>query len=143
MQFGRFLSFAICIVVGGLLQLWVLLMVLNATGYVIDFREFLGDGGLFFFATSLSAGSAISLFDHRPIKVGTSDFNVTLICLFGILVIAVSYYAAVLSGDGMSAAKPFSNHAPVQIACTLMAIGYWVYVGRRTGLFVKKEDGAA
>lgn len=143
MQFGRFLSFALSIVVGGLLQLWVLLIALNAIGHVIDFSELLGDGGLFFFATSLSVGSAISLFDHRPIKVGSTDFNVILICCVGVLVMVVVYYAAVLSGDGMSAAKPFRNHALFQIACALTAMGYWFYAGHRTGLFVKKEDDTA
>ena len=97
MQWGRLISFTIGIIGGGLLQLWALIMVLNANGYPVEISELLGDGGLFFFATSLVVGSSISLFDYRPIKVGNKDFNITMITLAGILVPVLIYYSTVLS----------------------------------------------
>lgn len=98
MEYGRLLSFAVVIVGGGLLQLGAFIMVLHANGHSVTVIEVLGDGGLFFFATSLFAGSTISLFDKLQVEVGKKDFNITMLSLIGIFFPALTYYSAVL-GD--------------------------------------------
>lgn len=139
MQYGRLISFALGILGGGLLQIWVLLLMLNATGQTIQIKEILGNGGLFFFATTLCVGSILSLFDFRPIIVGNRDFNISVICCGVVILVAVTNYAAVLSDGGFTVTNPFSDNVATQIGCTLIAIVYWYYSGNRTGLFVKKD----
>ena len=140
MQFGRLLSFALGIVGGSLLQLWVLLIILHANHHPIGVKEVLGSGGLFFFASSLSVGSALNLFDSRPITIGKLDFNMTFLICGGVLLLTVGYYAAVLSGGGLAIAKPFGDYFLMQIGCAFAAVGYWFFAGLRTGLFIKKDN---
>ena len=138
MQVGRLITFVLGVVGVGLLQLWVLIIILHARGSPINAKEILGDGGLFFFSTSLVVGSAISLFDTHDLKIGSRDCNVTLILCGGVLLITVGFYASVLSQDGLKQ-HPFAQHMLLQIGCTVVAIGYWYYMGVSTGLFIKKE----
>ncbi|MCH7575693.1 MAG: hypothetical protein IIA59_11280 [Candidatus Marinimicrobia bacterium] len=123
----------------GLLQIWVLLMVLQANGHPAHIEEILGGGGLFFFATSIVVGSALSLFDYSPPKIGSLDFNMSAICCGVVLLVTVVYYTEVLSGGGVAEPNPFSKHVVQQLFCTSVALWYWYYSGRRTGLFVKKD----
>ncbi|MCH8824800.1 MAG: hypothetical protein IH984_14980 [Planctomycetes bacterium] len=139
MQIGRLITFTLGVIGFGLLQLWVLIMILNTMGSPIDAKEILGDGGLFFFSTSLAVGSAITLFDTNPLKIGSRDCNVTIIVCGGVLLLTVVYYSAVLSQGGLKQPDPFAQHILLQIGCSLIAIGYWFYMGISTGLFVKKE----
>lgn len=141
MQFGRLLIFVLAIIGGSLLQFWVLLVVLDVKGYPIQAKEVFGDGGLFFFASSLSVGSALNLFDKRPMIIGKQDFIVTFLICGGILFFVVAYYAAVLSGGGPATAKPFGDHLLIQFGCALAAVAYWFFTGLRTGMFVSEDKG--
>ncbi len=141
MQYGRFLSFLFILIAFGPIQLWILLLVLNTTSRgTITIGTILGDGGLFFYATTVAVGSAISLFDKKQFKIGSSDFNVTLICCIAPLIVIVIYYSSILTQTGLSTPRPFNACIFQQLGCTLMALIYWLYVGTRTGLFVKEEN---
>lgn len=139
MHIGRLMTFAMGVVGGGLLQLWVLIIILNVKNGSIEVAQLLGDGGLFFFSTSLAVGSAISLFDKRVPKIGSHYFNVTVIVCGGILFFAVTYYVSVLSDDGLKEDRPFAEYMLLQIGCSIAAVAYWFYMGICTGLFTKEE----
>ena len=140
MQYGRLISFTIFVLFGGLLQIWVLLLILNLKEYRINVGEVLGDGGLFFFTTSLIIGSAITLHDHNPIKLGSIDFNISLIAFIIIFLPALFCYVVVLSDGGLTDPNPFSSLVFHQIAYASAAFGYWFFTGLRTGLFVEKSS---
>ena len=135
---GRVVSFALLIIFFSLLQLWVLLVVLNAKNIPIESKEVLGGGGLFFFATSLYISSAVNLHDFQPMKIGGFNFIVTLI-VFGMCIIMVIYYAVVLTDVGMKAANPFGEKLRMQLGCALVAFLYWFFAGVRSDLFIKDE----
>jgi len=139
MQLGRFFAFFGGVFVGGLLQLWILVMILLAIGHPVSIAEILGDGGLFFFATSLVVNSWLSLADYEPMIVGKKDFNITFLCFFGVVIPVIAYYTAILSNGGLDQIRPFGDFVPLQISCLVGAIAYWIYSGIRTGLFVKKS----
>lgn len=135
----RLATFFFVMIFGGLLQLWVLVAILNASGTDISLPDLLADGGLFFFSTSLVAGSAITLLDTNGIKVGDLDFLVTLLVCAALFFLGVITYTTVMSAtleEGGNAV--FKQHMKDQILCALIALLYWVYSGKRTGLFVKK-----
>lgn len=140
MQYGRLLSFTILVLFGGLLQIWALLFILNLKEYRINVGEVLGDGGLFFFTTSLIIGSAITLYEYNPIKLGSIDFNISLIVFIIIFLPALFRYVVVLSGGGLTDSNPFSGFVFDQIAFASAAFGYWFFTGLRTGLFVEKRS---
>lgn len=143
MQLGRFLSFFIGVFFIGLLQLWILFMVLLAIGHPIRISEILGDGGLFFFSTSLLTNSMLSLADFKPIKFGSKEFIVTLLALLGVILPVIVYYTAILSNGGLSEPRPFGDIVPLQIGCLLGAVVYWFFSGIIVGIFVKKEYDVA
>ena len=133
------MSFLMVVVGVGLLQLWSMLLLLGINGKPIEISDLLGDGGTFFFSTSLSVGCMLNLFDARPVKIGNLDFNFTFICCGGVVYLSAFYYAAVLSRSSASVVNPFGSHIVVQIACISVALAYWFYVGLRIGLFVRKH----
>ncbi len=144
MAIGRIISFFFGIIVCGLLQVWVVIIVLLSSGKPVDFQNVIGNGGLFFFSTSLVVGSALNLFDKNPIKLGTVDFNMTMMLCGMVLFLAVSFYMAVLFGIESQNAKPFSGskiHLLTQILCALCAISYWCFVCVRRGMFNRDKDG--
>lgn len=132
---GRILSFGLLTVGGGLLQLWVLYLMAIATGTAPTLGELLGDGGLYFFATSLSFSSFVSLSSSTPIKFGTNHFNVTILLVGPVTLLAVVMYISVLSGAVGQQASPFSNHILSQLGCTFASLVYGLYVGVVTGFF--------
>lgn len=139
MHFGRIFSFLLTIIGGSLLQLWVLMLILKATNNPVTTGQLLGDGGLFFFASSLAVGSAISLIDNCKIVFGNIDFIMTLLICFGLIIIVVAYYASILTNVGFDEPDPFANNIRLQIGCAFCAIAYWFYSGVRIGLFTKKD----
>jgi hypothetical protein len=139
MQIGRLITFTLAVIGGGLMQLWVLLLVLKANGHPLLLKDLLGDGGLFFFATSLAVGSSISLFDSHKLVIGNADCNITLIVCGGVVLLAVIYYASTLSSSSPRVAAPFAKHIGLQLGCCCAAVVYWYYTGVRTGLFTKKD----
>jgi hypothetical protein len=65
LNYRRMSIFFILVIILGLLQLWVLIVVLKALHQPIEVKRLLGDGGLFFFSTSLAIGSALTLWDQK------------------------------------------------------------------------------
>ena len=92
-----------------------------------------------FFLNVSAVGAAISLFDHHPVKVGNMDFNISMLCCGGVLLLAVAYYASVLSSGGLSNPTPFRNYVGLQLSCATVSVSYWYFSGMRTGLFVRKS----
>lgn len=136
---GKLLTHTLVIIGLGLLQLWFIMIVLLVKDdEPIKIGELLGDGGLFFFSTSLTVSSALSLFDYRPMKPGTVDINFSLLTAIPVLLIASGWFIAVVSKNGLSTPNPFQSHVEIQIACCTLAIVYWYFVGKRIGLFTEK-----
>ncbi len=145
MALGRFLCFFFATVLLGVLQLWILgLLVLTSLVPQppggVSLAQVLGDGGLFFFATTLTVSSGLTLLDALRPRVGDRDFTITLIVCPLVLFFAVTVYAAVHAKSFGHDPLPFQSHVLPQIACMLFALGYWFYVGIRTGWF--KPAGA-
>jgi len=102
---GRLISFFILVVLLGSLQLWVLMIVLKALDQPIELKRLLGDGGLFFFSTSLAIGSAVTLWDQKSTPFGGEDFLITLLLPGGIFFLTNkdrSCEATILSGGWTS-----------------------------------------
>jgi len=138
MTLGRFVIFFFATVVLGVLQLWILgLLLLTAIvpQSSVNLGKLLGDGGLFFFATTLTVSSALSLWDTRRPQIGDWDTVLTFIGGGVVLFIAVVVYAAVHSKSFGSEPLPFQSHLMPQLTCVAFALGYWFYVGFRTGWF--------
>ncbi len=74
---GKFVTFLLANIVGGLVQLWVLYLILVTQSKNPDLHVLLGDGGLFFFATSLTFNSFLALVEKNTLRPGTSDLNVS------------------------------------------------------------------
>lgn len=130
---GKVLTFVLATLFGGLLQLWILWLILAvALNKSVGAGELLGDGGLFFFSTSVTASSFLLLIDQHPLKAGTSDFNVTLLLVGTVGVSAVVVYAAVMSAN-FGTSNPFREYLGPQLACAIAAFVYAFYVAVRTG----------
>ncbi|MGP8048983.1 MAG: hypothetical protein ACLPYB_00095 [Desulfobaccales bacterium] len=129
---GRLLSLILITVGGGLLQLWVLVLIIVNTGGKLNIGSLLGDGGLFFFATTLAFHSFLILIDHEPLRIGSSNLNITLLLVGPVMVTSMVTYASVLSIALGKIILPFSNHLAPQIICSLCALTYAFYVGTVT-----------
>ena len=140
LNFGKLLSFLIFTFGAGLLQLWILLLLLYLKGNPPSAAELLGDGGLYFFSTSLAFSSFVALTNHASIKFGDLHFNVTAIMLFPIIIIAIVAYVSVLSDKIGIAAAPFSNHLLSQFSCLILASIYGFYVATVTGVFKRSQN---
>ena len=138
MAIGRLISFLLGIIGGGLLQIWLLVAVLRLSGQAARVAELLGDGGLFFFATSLAVSSLLTLCDAYPPRVGTADFNLTAVLVGTVMLVAVTYYVGVLTGSLGKTTLPFAKYWVPQLVCTSAALLYWFYVGVRTGMFQRE-----
>jgi hypothetical protein len=132
--FWKFVTFVLANVAGGLVQLWVLYLILLTLNRSHDIRVLFGDGGLFFFATSLTFNSLLALVEKHTLRPGTADLNVTLVLAGSVTVSAMVIYSAVLS-QGTSTASPFSSHVLAQLSCAIAALVYAFYVSIRTGYF--------
>jgi hypothetical protein len=141
MDKGRFAIFFTLVVFLGLLQMWVLVVVMRVIGQPIGMQQLLGDGGLFFFANSLTIGSAVSLYDREPIKIGDANSVITFFLAGFVLLTTVTWYVAVMTKGGMKAQYPFArpDTLALQVLCSMGAVVYWIYSGRKTGLFVHKH----
>lgn len=120
--------------------MWVLVIVMQIIGQPIGSQQLLGDGGLFFFANSLTIGSAVSLYDREPVKIVDSNFLVTFFLGGFIFLTTVTWYVGVMADGGLKVQYPFDREDTrlLQVLCTTGAIAYWIYSGRKTGLFVNK-----
>jgi len=132
---GKLALFTASTAVGGLAQVWLLYVALLARHKEHNLPALLGDGGLFFFTTSLTATSALMLFERLPRRPTSWDLTWTLVVL-GVCLCAVVYYTAVLL-DNLKVVAPFHDHVSAQLACALMAFLYALFAAARTGYFRK------
>jgi len=138
---NKIITFVLGTILGGLLQLWVVfLIVVFVDGKQITAAKLLGDGGLLFFSTSLAIGSGLALFHRGHVRPGTVDANVAFAAMFLIFVPAIVAYVRVMPPQLSSTAPavlPFSGHVVQQLTCTFGAIVFAFFVGVRTGQFEK------
>ncbi|HHC6517486.1 hypothetical protein [Vibrio parahaemolyticus] len=133
--FGKLLSFILVTFGIGLLQIWILLIALVLTNKPISVHEILGDGGLYFFSTVLALSSFITLTSHKAdLSYGSTGFNISLIVLGLVTVIAIVAYVSVLT-DKIGTPSPFSAQIASQIMCVCLASSYAFYVSTVTGVF--------
>jgi hypothetical protein len=138
---GKFITFLLLTIFGGLLQLWVLWITLftkaveeNISGPT--FAQLIGDGVLFFFATSLVFSSFLTLVDSRSLKLGSADLNLSLVVIALVLLLATVTYVSVLtSAKAEQNNLPFETHWLQQVICAFAAVAYACYVGTVTGFF--------
>ena len=134
---GKVLSFIFFTFGAGLLQLWILFLVLYFSGKNPTISNLLGDGGLYFFSTALAFSSFVGLISHVPLKFGDLSLNITLLVIGPITLIAtISYVSSLFSNIGTQVA-PFANQLMPQITCFLLASAYAFYVSTITGVFKK------
>lgn len=135
---GQLITFLLATLIGGLAQLWCLYFVLLALDRPFKFGQLLGDGGLFFFATSLGVSSYLTLSGKRRVRPGSSDFNISFVAAFAIGVPAVTTYSSVLTAN-LGAVSPFESHVLPQICVAFASLSYSIYVGVRTGVLSIQE----
>lgn len=128
--------FTIANIIGGLLQVWVLYIALSSLGKPHTLPLLLGDGGLFFFATSLTVNSVLVLLAESPARPLPWDLSITLFTILGTLVPSIVVYTAVLTNNP-NVVAPFQDHTPSQISVAILAMAYALFVGVRTGYFNK------
>ena len=134
--FGRVVSFALLTLGGGLAQLWVFYVILatQSSSGSIDYGVLLGDGGLFFFSTSLVFTSMNTLLGNRSLRFGSLDMIGTiLVC--AMMFSAVLLYTSVLAQAPSHSSPPFSGYLLEQIVCSITAVAYAFYVCTVTGFF--------
>jgi hypothetical protein len=142
LNYRRLLIFFILVIVLGLLQLWVLLVVLKALDQPVELKRLIGDGGLFFFSTSLAIGSAITLWDQKSTNKHDDELILlTIILPGGIFFLTIAWTVAIMTKDGLSVQYPFQRTDSIflQLACTLAAITYWFVTGLATDMFKRKR----
>jgi hypothetical protein len=128
-SFSKFVLFVTATVVGGLAQVWLLYFVLLNMGKEHDVSAILGDGGLYFFATSLTASSALVYFEHKPTNTVPWDWTCT------ILAIAASMVSVAATHPGVP--SPFRDQSLPQITCAAVSFVYSTFVAQRTGYFAR------
>lgn len=131
---GKLVTFLLANVLAGLIQLWILFLILLATNKDWSITNLLGDGGLFFFATGLTFNSLLVLMDKRDLRAGSSDLNVSLLTCLAVGGVSLVFYTAVLS-QGTKVPDPFGGHILPQLSCAALAVVYAFYVAVRTGYF--------
>lgn len=122
----------------GLLQLWSAVLILLNAKKDINIRELLGDGGLFFFATSVVASGGLLLIERK--RLGTPEILFSLVAMLTVAAPCLLLYGAVSAGQvGNSKAVPFpfSNLMPAQIGLAVWALAYAMFAAARTKQFSK------
>jgi uncharacterized membrane protein len=134
---NKLLTFIIFTFFGGLLQLWVLFLVLVFLGKPPSAGALLGDGGLYFFSTSLALSSLASLWQKKPLKYDDTTTIISIGCVGITLLLAVVAYVSVLSSGLGRVTSPFSTttHITSQLSCAVLASVYAMYVTRQIGLW--------
>jgi len=132
---GKLALFTASTAIGGLAQVWLLYVALIARHKEHTLSSLLGDGGLFFFTTSLAVTSALMLFERLPRKPTSWDLFWTILVL-AICGIAVVFYISVLI-DNLKVVAPFHDHVGPQVGCASIAFFYAFFAAARTGYFRK------
>jgi ABC-type phosphate transport system permease subunit len=125
--------FMVANVVGGLFQIWVLAVILSIDGEDHRIGVLLGDGGLFFFATSLTVNSFL-IFEGSRRKHSAIERTFTLLAILLTIGMSVAVYAAVFTHQ-LGKVEPFHDHVVSQIALASLALIYAMFVAERTGYF--------
>jgi hypothetical protein len=134
---AKVLTFAICNIFVGILQVWISLVALAAIGKNYSIGLLLGDGGLFFLPAPVIVNSFLILEDSGVPRCGW-DTACTLLAILLSLVSAVAAYTAVFTNRiGQSAPFHGPMHIASQISCAILALAYAIYVAVRTGHFWK------
>jgi hypothetical protein len=140
---GRILYFLLLTLGGGLLQLWTLALIFYATDKPLGVSNLLGDGGLFFFSTSLACTSFRLLHNYRELRFGSADSILSIILAGSLTFISVVCYTTVLSPILSGAVKRpailFANHLYTQVGCATAAITYALYVASVTKVFRREK----
>ena len=131
---GKLFLFILSNIFGGLLQVWLLYLILKYTGRSHDLNVLLGDGGLFFFAMSLAVNSILVLFSQLPTKPSSADAISTFLIVFFGIGPSITLYAVVLVNK-IGTASPFQDQIGTQFWCASLALAYSFFVGARTGYF--------
>ena len=135
MSFTRFISFLLIVIIFGLFQVWISVI----DNWNFDINRALGNGGLFFFSTSLVVSSSIELHDEKGLKIGNRDFLFGLITGVPVFAISLVTYTRGIS-DELIKAQTFIETPQQQSVVVLLSIVYWIYVGFRTGKFKQKRE---
>src|SRR5712692_7327809 len=99
-SFAKLTLFAVANILGGLVQIWILCVFLATQGKQYDIGLLLGDGGLFFFATSLTVSSLLVFLEQSRARRSPIDNLFTLLAIMAVLMVSVVVYTAVL-GNGL------------------------------------------
>lgn len=128
--------FFLATVVIGVFQLWVIVLVLLAMKKTPDIDVLLGDGGLFFFTTSLLATSGLKLFEKQA--TDRRDIICSVVVGLVVFVPAIVFYSVVMAmhfNHPSVEGSPFAGMVWPQFGCGFVAVAYAVYVAVRTGMF--------
>jgi hypothetical protein len=140
MSIGRFLSYFILVIIGGLIQFWVLLLVFKMQGQEIKIELLLKDGSLFFFSTSLAYSSLYTLIVKHPLKLGGAPLNISLLAIGIISVTSLVVYATINNHKIQTYLFPIDSFQVIQsqVFVVIASLVYSLYVATVTGLFAKE-----
>jgi hypothetical protein len=146
MRWSSIINFFLLTVIGGLVQLWVVCILIFMKKQNINFADVLSDGSLFFFATSLSYSSLFSLLNEDHKSVGSSVV-VTILCVGIVTLLSLVAYSSAayenirthtvhpVSAESSSTALDPTYYMIAQIVCTFIALIYTVFVCTVTNMF--------
>ena len=136
------LAFAFFVLVLGLLELWIVALILwFSPGVTFSWRLLLHDGGLYFFSTSFVLSGLLTLLDRGSgLKQGSSELVVTLLLGAPVLGLAVVGYTIYFIGTQILM-HPISDyaHTLAQSSCAVSAIVYAFYCAAKIGVFRRYE----
>lgn len=125
---GKLISYLLLTIGGGLLQLWVLSLILVNQGKEVTLEKLLGDGGLLFFSTSLLSTSFLALLEVKSLKLGTAPLNISVALGLPITIATVVLYTSCLKDISCPPALPLRDHVLEQIICASGSLIYALYV---------------
>ncbi|MDO9069573.1 MAG: hypothetical protein Q7W05_14115 [Deltaproteobacteria bacterium] len=135
-RFGKFITYVGLNIFLGLIQLWVVAIILWIDPSVaLSWTVLLRDGGLYFFSSSLVLSSVYSLFSYNNVmKVGSVELNTTIFLACPVLLLASIGYAVFFTRTQINA-LPISEfaHSLAQLVCASSALAYAVFCADSTG----------
>lgn len=134
--FRRILFLLIFTLFFGLIQLWVVSLILfyHPTKSFPGFEILLGDGSLYFFSTSLVFSNLFSLLIGKNFKLNETHWIISIILIGVVLFNSLVAYITIFSTN-IGTPSPFKNYLLSQIFTVIFAISYTIYTSTCTGLF--------
>ena len=130
---SKLATFLVLIFGAGLLQLWILAIFLGFEGNLTDeVARLWGNGGLYFFSTSLVYSSFLTLLKDRPVQYGSMDMPVSFVSLgLTTLIACIAFVRTLDVGSGAQALGPlpFASNLFSQLTCVAVASSYAFFVG--------------